>query len=124
MFVAGYKGYYRVTDTTPAISVPFLANKGDVNDRTDHTLTLAYSQLVCPKVIVQPFYRFQYTHYTGSSRNDALNTVGLFIHYNVCKYASARAFASYERRDTDNHTLAADYDKVDAGLGVSLNVKF
>ena len=123
-FAIGYKGYYRVTDTKPAISIPFFTVAGDINDRTDHTLTVSYSQQIYPKLILQPYYRFQFTHFTGASRNDYLNTVGVFLNYNICPRSSIRTFASYERRDTDNHTLASDYDKFDAGLGVTVNVRF
>ncbi len=125
MFGITYKGYYRVTETRPALSLPFLTIAGNVNDRTDHSLTLAYTHQLCPKFAVQPFYRFQYTHFTvTSSRNDYLNTVGLFLHYTICKNASVRTFVMYERRDTDQPLLASEYDKVDGGLGLTLNVKF
>ncbi len=117
VFVASYKGYYRVTETL----TPFSAN----NDRTDHSITLAYSQQIYPKLLVQPFYRFQYTHFIDSpGRNDIQNTVGVFLTYNVCANASVRTFALYDNRDTDQNTLASDYDKFDAGLGVMVNVRF
>ena len=124
LFMVSYKGYYRLTETTPTIVLPFLTSPGNMNDRTDHTLIFSYSQAIVPKLIVQPFYRFQYTHFTTVSRNDYLNTVGVFLNYNICKNASVRTFATYERRDTDNLALASDYNKFDAGLGLTLNIKF
>ncbi|MDB6024142.1 MAG: hypothetical protein JWM68_365 [Verrucomicrobiales bacterium] len=125
LFMISYKGYYRLSETTPALVLPFLTTVGNVNDRTDHTVIFSYSQEIFPKLIVQPFYRFQYTHFTTvSSRNDYLNTAGIFLSYNVCKNASVRTFVTYERRDTDNVTLASEYDKFDTGLGVTLNLKF
>ena len=124
LFLISYKGFYRVSETIPTVAIPFLTTVGDLNDRTDHTLIFSYSQAIVPKLVVQPFYRVQYTHFTTVSRNDFLNTVGVFLSYNICKNASVRTFVTYERRDTDNVALVSEYEKVDAGLGLTLNVRF
>jgi len=115
-----YKGYYRIAEqpnlgpfVTPAV------------DRTDHTLTLAYSQQFATKFVVTPFYRFQYTHYTvGPDRNDYFNMVGVFLTYNFNTYASVRTFFDFENKQTDNSLLSSDYDKYEVGLGATLDIKF
>ncbi len=120
LLLIGYKGYYRITDqpTTGVFLTPAV-------DRTDHILTLAYSQQFATKFVVTPFYRFQYTGFTaGPDRNDYFNMVGVFLTYNFNKYTSARTFFDFEDKQTDNNLLSSDYEKYEVGLGVTIDVKF
>ncbi|MDB6024144.1 MAG: hypothetical protein JWM68_367 [Verrucomicrobiales bacterium] len=120
LFLISYKGYYRITDQ-PSTGL-FLS---PATDRTDHTLNFAYSQQLGGNFVVTPFYRFQYTAFTaGPDRNDYFNTVGVFLTYNINKYASARTFFDFEKKQTDNNILSSDYDKFDVGLGATLNIRF
>ena len=117
VFTVGYQGSYRFTEVGDN-------PRDDVNDRTDHVLFVSYNQALTPQLVVQPYYRFQFTHYTkGGSRNDVFNTAGLSLNYFFTENISLRAFASYERRESDD-PIQADYDKVDGGVGLNLYFRF
>jgi len=115
----GYAGDYRFTDAT----VPFFV-ASDFNDRTDHSLFAAYIATLCKHAVVQPFYRFKYTHFTtGADRSDYLNSFGVAVHYFFTPQISLRAFVNYDIRDSSNSAVP-DYNKLDTGGGVNLLVKF
>ncbi len=119
LIAANYRGFYRFTETD-ALFTP-----RDINDRTDHSLALSYSHELFPRFLAQPFYRFQYTYYTGSrSRHDTLHTVGMTLSYHFAKWASLRTTASYEIKDSGDETILTDYEKLDVGLGASLVFRF
>ncbi len=119
-----YEGDYRFTDSDR----PPRGEQSDLNDRTDHSLVINYSLALCPEAIVQPYYRFQYTHFTGgqpneSQRDDYLNTIGIALHCPLTRQIGLRAFVSYDlMRTTD--TIADDYNKLDAGGGLGLTMRF
>ena len=124
-----YEGDYRFTDSDR----PPVGEESDLNDRTDHSLVLNYSFALCAQAIVQPYYRFQYTHFTaGQQRDDCLNTIGLALHCPLTRQISFRAFVSYDLMNTsgDGFTsgggkiVAQDYHKLDAGGGLGLTIRF
>jgi hypothetical protein len=82
---------------------------------------------VAPKVILRPFYRFQYSYYpnyyTDHSRTDYLNTVGFSANYNFNAWSSIRIFIDYEVLNT-NSQIVPGYHKLDAGGGVAAEFKF
>jgi hypothetical protein len=120
LFLVGYRGYYRITDQST--SGPFLSQ---VTDRADHTLYVSYSQQFAKNFVVTPFYHFQYTGFTsGVDRNDYFNMAGVFLTYNISKCASVRTFFDFENKQTDNDVLSSDYDKYEAGVGVTLDIRF
>ena len=103
-----------------------------VNDRYDFSAGISLSYEVIPQLVLQPFYRMQYTHYSGfsdnplvarSSRVDFVHTVGASVAYYFNKNVSARVFASYERKDSD-YSATYDYHKLDAGGGLSFDFRF
>jgi hypothetical protein len=95
-----------------------------INDRLDSTLGLFYSQELLPHLVVQPYYRFQWSHYTeNSDRNDFYNTLGLSLIYSFNDWASLRTFVSYENRNSTDDTVA-DYNKWDSGAGVTFSARF
>ncbi len=113
----GYYGAYHWTQTDP---MPVQ----HINDRLDSTLGLFYSQELLPHLVVQPYYRFQWSHYTeNSDRNDFYNTVGLALIYSFNDWASLRTFVSYENRNSTDDTVA-DYNKWDSGAGVTFSARF
>ena len=74
--------------------------------------------------MVQPFYRFKYTHFTsGRDRDDYLNSFGVAVHCFFTPQVSLRAFVSYDIKDSSN-SATPDYDKLDTGGGVNLTVRF
>jgi hypothetical protein len=113
-----YQGVYHSSKVDPA-------PHARINDRLDQILMASYTHVFNQHLVAQPFYRFQYTSYTGRGidRNDLLHTIGLSIGWNLCPRASLRAFVSYDHRESDN-VLVQDYRKVDAGGGLSLNYRF
>lgn len=115
----GYEGDYRVSDTP---NVPPLAGSG-FNDRTDHSLVVVGSWKLCRHAILQPSYRFQYTHYTATSRDDFLQSFGLAVYCPLNDNVALRGFVSYDSLATDGF-YANNYDKLDAGVGLNLTVRF
>lgn len=115
----GYEGDYRLTDTpnTP----PNTAD--NYNDRTDHSLFIAGSWRLCRYLIVQPSYRFQYTHFTCTTRDDTLNSLGLALYCPVTEQVTLRAYVSYDNMNTDGYYVQ-NYHKLDAGGGLTLTVRF
>lgn len=116
----GYDGNLRFTDADVFFNPDF-------NDRTDHALFVNYTLALCPQAVVQPFYRFKYTHFTdyfpGQDRNDALHSFGVGLYWLVCPNFNVRAFAGYDVKCSDNN-FVEDYDRLDLGGGVNLNFRF
>ena len=131
----GYEGDYRFTDS----DAPPLGLGNDFNDRTDHSLVIDFAHQVCPHLVLQPYYRLQYTHFVeeeptviigfpptavgGDNRNDLLNTIGLAAHCALSRNVSLRAFIAYDILQT-NSQLAQDYEKLDVGGGLNLTIRF
>ncbi len=116
----GYAGDYRFTDTD--LPPPALGN--DFNDRTDHSLLVTYSLMLCQEAVLQPYYRFQYTHFTADeNRNDYLNSFGLALYCYFTPRISARAFVGYALMNTTS-TRVPDYNQFDGGGGVNLTIRF
>ena len=115
----GYQGNFHFSETPGNIPE-------NQNNRTDHSLLAAYSHAVTSKLVLQPYYRFQFTHYTASplgTRNDLLHTFGLSVNYYPTEHFSVRLFAGYDLKESDQ-PLVPDYRKLDAGLGLNFNLKF
>ncbi|HUR46487.1 MAG TPA: hypothetical protein VMZ27_11475 [Candidatus Saccharimonadales bacterium] len=119
-FTIGYEGDYRFTDTAR----PLPSFTDDFNDRTDHSLFVAYSQSLCRSAAIQPYYHFQYTRFTqGESRNDYLHSFGVALYCSITPQLGVRAFVGYDILDT-NSGIAPDYRKLDAGGGLNLTLRF
>jgi hypothetical protein len=114
---------YHFSDT-PAT----LGSRTDINDRFDDIASLTFSWQVTPRLIFQPAYRFQYSHYhldtlQTDSRNDYLQTAGVTLVYYFNQTANVRAFFSYNRKQSDDAFTPA-YLEFGGGLGASLNFRF
>ena len=116
----GYAGDYRFTDTD--LPPPTLGQ--DFNDRTDQILFATFNWSLCRSAVLQPYYRFQYTHFTqGENRNDYLNSFGLALYCFFTPRISARAFVGYDIMNTTS-LLVPDYNKLDAGGGLNVIIRF
>jgi len=115
----GYEGDYRITDT--ALTSPGLDSSS--YNRTDNSLVLVGSWKVCEHVVLQPYYRFEFSHYTGIRRDDYLNSFGLALYFPVCKNTALRAFVGYDNLDTDA-AYANSYENLTAGGGLNLTIGF
>jgi hypothetical protein len=100
----------------------------DINDRFDESVNLTLSWMIVNRLVLQPFYRFQFSNYRfntlqNSDRNDYLHSYGVTLSYNFSQNFSARTFfnANYKKSD-DPFTPA--YREMNEGLGVALNFKF
>ena len=114
-----YQGTYRVTDTSQ--TAPGLDSSG--YNRTDQSLMAAGAWKLCPRLILQPYYRFEFSHYTGIHRDDALNSCGLVLVCPLSRQVSVRAFVSYDHLNTDG-AYAQSYDNLSAGGGLNLTVTY
>lgn len=121
LIALGYRGYYHFTEVDPP-------SASTANDRHDHILSVVYSLELMPRLYLQPYYRFQYTGYTGDlrggSRNDFLQSVGMTLSYWFNQWAGIRTFVSYEHKESDDNPATPDYRKLDAGGGLSLVLRF
>ena len=112
-----YVGAYHFTHTDPAPTT-------DINDRFDSVLAASWSWQFAERLVLQPYYRFQHTHYTeNSDRNDVFHTVGATLAWAFTDWASVRIFSSWELRDSNDETVQ-DYEKFDTGGGLSFSVQF
>mgnify|MGYP000854036241 CR=1 FL=1 len=117
--IMSYLGSHHFTEVAPTPGL----NDGDRNDRTEHNLLLNYSYQVAPRLILQPGYRFQFTHYSNESRLDQLQSFSASVIVPITSWFSARAFAAYEFRESDSAPIP-DYRKLDTGVSLSANFKF
>jgi hypothetical protein len=130
-FTVGYAGDYRFAEANPTIFSPVFPPivttiPEDPGDRTDHALFVSYSQTLCPKAVLQPYYQIKYTHFTASNlgrRNDLLNSFGLALYYIVCPNFEVRTFVDYNIRSSDNSAVS-EYRQFDGGLGINATFRF
>lgn len=114
-----YDGNYRVTDTSD--TSPGLDSSS--GNRTDQSLMLAVSWQLCARAILQPYYRFEYSHYTGINRDDYWNSVGLSLNCPVTRQVNVRVYVAYDNFNTDGAGVQ-NYQALSAGGGVNLTVAF
>jgi len=119
MISLGYEGDYRLTDTPNS----FTAVGRNFNDRADNGLSIVGSWRVCQHVILQPYYVFNFTHYTTIHRNDLLHTFGLALYVPINDQISLRAFATYDNLKTDGYFVQS-YQKLDLGGGLNFVYRF
>jgi hypothetical protein len=115
----GYQGDYRVSETQNApAGYPI-----NYNDRTDQSLFIVGSWQLCRWAVLQPFYEFEYTHYTRIRRDDFFHSFGLTLDCPLTRNISLRAFVGYNDLNTDG-LFAQDYEQLDAGGGLNLFIRF
>ncbi len=115
----GYEGDYRATETQN----PPTGFGENYNDRTDHSLVIVGSWQLCRYAVLQPFYQFEYSHYTVVRRDDFLNSFGLTLYCPLTKNVALRAFVGYDDLNTDGF-FAQDYQQLNAGGGLNLFIRF
>jgi hypothetical protein len=115
----GYEGDFRFTET----EYPPTGYSRRFNNRTDQALVLIGSWRLCDHAILQPYYRFQYSGYTNNRRNDFLHSLGLALYCPLTRQIALRAFVGYDNLHTDGF-FVQNYEKLDAGGGLNLTVRF
>ncbi len=120
-----YEGDYRFTQSAPPAALHPSSPKftAAFNDRTDQSLAVIGSWRICRHAVLQPFYRFQFSHFTQIQRDDFLNSFGLALIFPLTAQISVRTFVSYDLATTDGFYVQ-DYQKLDAGGGVNLTIRF
>jgi len=81
-----------------------------------------------PKLVVQPYYRFQYSYYQHNTllngvRNDYLNSVGISAAYYFTPWLSLQTFANYNARESDD-AFVAKYRAYNIGLDLTAVFRF
>ena len=124
LFIA-YEGDYRFTQSAPpaALHPTSPVYPDTFNDRTDQGLVLVGNWQLCRHAILQPFYRFQYAHYTRINRDDYLNSFGLALCCPITRQITLRTFVSYDIADTDGFYVQ-NYQSLNAGGGLNLTFRF
>lgn len=124
-FVVEYEGDFHFTRINQDVNPD-----QDINDRTEQSLTLSYIQEVVPRLYLQPFGRFQFTHYTrqkdftdNNFRNDYLYSCGLTVAYVFNDWASVRSFITYDHRESED-VIQPDYSVWNGGLGATAVLRF
>ena len=116
----GYEGDYRFADTD--FPPPTLSS--DFESRTDHSLLASLSYNLCAQSVLQPYYRFKYTHFTqGEKRDDYLNSFGLALYFTITRQITMRGFVGYDIMNT-NSDFVPDYNVFNAGGGINLTIRF
>lgn len=121
-FIVGDAVSYHFTKITP------YAYRPDVNDHFDNTAYLTFNWQASSHLVVQPFYRFQYSDYqfdttATTTRTDFLSAMGMSLVYNFNQYASLRTFFSYTSKiSSDSNTPT--YDEINGGIGATLDIRF
>jgi hypothetical protein len=122
-FAVSYDGDYRFTHIAPQF-LEFATS--DAVNRTDHTLALTFTEVLCKHAVFQPYYRMQYTHFTAypdGPRNDYLSSVGAGLYFILCPNFNVRTFVNYDILASGNPRVN-DYRKLDAGGGIDLSIRF
>ena len=123
LFVLGNQVDYHFTSVPPTPGT-----STEINNRFDEAVSLALSWQMTRQLILQPYYRFQYSNYRyntlqTSDRNDYLNSLGVTLVFNLNQNFSLRTFFNYNiKRSDDPYTPA--YHEYNGGVGATANFNF
>jgi hypothetical protein len=100
----------------------------DLNDHLDNLAWLAFNWQPTAHLVVQPFYRFQFSNYKNDTlatadRNDYLSAAGVNVIYAFSQNFSVRAFFNYTTKTSDDAFTPA-YDEWNGGIGATFDFKF
>ena len=119
-FSAELRTAYHITHVDPT-------PRGDVNDRLDNSLTLSLTAVIVPKLVMSEYYQFTHYYYPRTAfnddRNDFLNTIGLSLAYYFDPRFFIRIFANGDFKSSDD-SRGQEYAKLDAGINLTLNLRF
>ncbi len=118
-FQVGYAGRFHFAELRFLPDVP-----EDITERLDHVFSAAYTWNWNDRLLAQPYYRFKYTDFTRKSDwEDCLHSTGISVQYLVTRWLSARVFVAYDAKESTNPGVD-DYTKIDAGGGLTVNLRF
>ena len=126
-----YLGSYHFTDEDELVFFDpgagrFRSGFEDRSERIEHAALVSWSVTLPGDVVVQPYYRFQYTEFTelpgGGDEDEFLHTAGIGLGWYPCANFSARVFANYNWNETDS--AFTEYEQFNGGGGVNVTFRF
>ena len=124
-----YLGSYHFTDEDPPIVFGFVPPgllrliPDDRSERWEHVFLAGYSYALPCHVVVQPYYRFQYTDFVNANAELYLHTAGLGVGWYPCASFSVRGFFGYNWQSSNRNNVA-EYEQLNAGGGVNVTLRF
>lgn len=110
---------------------PLLGYRDDRNDRVDLSLDAALYAFDGPwtfspslRLVRSHYLHWQEGGFNSQDRDDLLVSVGVVFSYAFADWGSARAFATYDLRESSGGIVDYDYGAGSAGLGLSLGLRF
>jgi hypothetical protein len=124
LFVVGNQLDYHFTSVPAAPG----AGPAEINNRLDDAVSVALSWQLTHHLILQPYYRFQFSNYRyntdrTSDRNDYLNSFGITLACYVNQNVSLRTFFNYNIKQSDDPFTPA-YHEYNGGIGATVNFNF
>jgi hypothetical protein len=126
MVTLAYLGSYHFTDEDPPVingnGLLLTGLKDYRSKRWEHTLLAAYTVSLPFNLAAQPYYRFQFNDFEHAD-NYLIHTVGFSAGWYPCESFSVRGFVGYNWSDASDSRVA-EYEKLDAGGGVTATLRF
>ena len=119
-FSVAYLGAYRFADEEP-----ILGGYEDRHSRWEHSAVAAYSIALPGDVVIQPYYRYQFSNFDEFETQDfseQLHTAGLGIGWYPSENFSVRLFGNYNWASSDFEVR--EYDQLNVGGGLNLTFRF
>lgn len=101
----------------------------DLQNRADGILSVSFAYQVVPKLVVDPYYNFQYSYYPKDSsgnpvRHDFLNTFGISAAWFFTPNLSLRAFINESAMEVESDNFAPQYHDWNAGVDLAYAIRF
>jgi hypothetical protein len=129
-FAVGDLVDFHLTEVPKALvtTVPKIETRPDLNNRLDNIASLTFTWQPTRHLLIQPYYRFQYSYYEydsvgNRSRNDYLQSFGVTAAYYFNANVSLRASFNYSRRQSSDPNTP-QYLEMNGGPGLTLEIKF
>jgi len=129
VLAASVKGDYHESRKAPQ---PPFSPSTQSEDRADGTFMVSLYYQIVPKLVLQPYYQYQYSHYRrkelivpfqGHGRDDRLNSMGVSLAYYFTPNIALRTFVNYNDKETsDSPTLG--YHEYNVGTSLSGTFRF
>lgn len=118
-----YLGSYHFThEDAPLVDGTGVKVRDDRSQRWEHTFLAAYTVALPCSLAAQPYYRFQLNDFEHTD-NYLIHTAGFSLGWYPCENFSVRGFVGYNWSDAKN-SLVAEYEKLDAGGGLTATWRF
>ena len=123
-FSIAYLASYHFTDEDAVVTSSFPHSVGleDRSERWEHAAVAAYSIALPWNLVVQPYYRFQFTDYANLDFNEKSHTAGLGLGWYPCANFSTRVFMNYNWNDSP--IVLRNYEQLNVGGGINLSLRF